>query len=353
MVVAAAVSSGATPPRTRAVDHAGSGTNPIAVLRLGDQVSQLRIDPRGRFLAFQSGISNARGSIDLKVLDLKTSVITPVARTAAGPVFSWAPDGFRLIYSEARKSQGSKDLARQRVAQLDAGPGTVAHDGIATLSAADHKFASTQVFAFDAALGKSKAITKIPSAAGFPTMDSRALGAYLLTPDGLTTIKLTFPDDRLAKWQTENTVRGKFVATSGGMVWIQGRGDGMTRLDDDGSALQSFAVSPDGSAVTWSTADGYIYRSIEGSPAELIDRGRDPSWHPDRSEIVYAGAVMSGNRIAGYDLKIHGARGKRFLTRTPYSDERWPQWQSGTQRILYTVERTTDIFMIDTSPVGG
>lgn len=333
-----ALTVGATEPQISSSATSGL-VDPVAVLRLTDEVSGLRMDPRGRFLAFHSGAVDRNQSIQLKILDLKTSVVSSVGRTAPGPVFSWTPDGFRLIYSESSKNVSEhKAIAKGPSTDRSLSPG----------------YTSTQVSAFDVALQKSRKITKIASAAGYPTMDSRALGAYLLTPVGLTTVKLAFPDDRLARWQIASgeSPKGKYIATSGGMVWVTGDGSNLTRLDDDGSSLESFSVSPDGSAVTWATADGYIYKSMDGQAAELIDRGRDPSWHPQRSEILYAGAVLSGNRISGYDLKIHNSRGKKFLTRTPFSNERWPQRQPGSERIFYTIERTTDIFMLESHRVG-
>ncbi len=291
---------------------------PQAVLRLGDAPEMLRLDPKGRFLAFRQGEV-------LKVLDLKDSSVHRVGMVPAGPAYTWAPDGFRLIYLDTKASS---------------------------------KTTATNIEIFDAALAASKTVRRLDSATGYPTMDARALGAYVFTPSGLTTVKLAFPDDRLAKWQIAHRQngKGKYVATAGGILWFEpGAAKGgdpgkMTRLEDDGSALESFSMSPDGSAVAWATVEGYVYRSVDGAPPELVDRGRDPAWHPEKGELLYAGARMSGNKISGYDLKVADPRDKRFITNTAYSDERWPQWDKAAKRIFYTVARTTDIFMIDQEP---
>ena len=37
---------------------------------------------------------------------------------------------------------------------------------------------------------------------------------------------------------------------------------------------------------------------------------------------------------------------KRWLTNTPHSDERWPIWYPGTEKIIYTKMRTTDLFVL-------
>ena len=292
---------------------------PQPVLRLGDSPEMLRLDPKGRFLAFRQGEK-------LKVLDLKDSGVHLVGNVPDGPAYTWAPDGFRLLY-----------VNTPAPTELD-------QNGKAT--------PTTHIEVFDAALGQSKTVRKLASATGFPTMDPRTLGAYLFTPDGLTTVKLTFPDDRLAKWQIahRNNGKGKYVATGRGLLWFNGDGTKMIQLEDDGGALESFSVSPDGSAVTWSTVDGYVYRSREGAPAELVDRGRDPAWHPEKNELIYAGARMSGNKISGYDLKVADGNEKRFITNTPFSDERWPQWHHAGKRIFYTVARTTDLFMVEQKP---
>ena len=293
-----------------------TGKAPQPVLRLGDSPEMLRLDPKGRFLAF-------RQDEKLKVLDLKDSGVHLVGVIPAGPTFTWAPDGFRLLYVKAA-----------------AVPAPGNDPTVLT---------STEIEVFDAALGQSKTVRKLASATGFPTMDPRTLGAYVFTPDGLTTVKLSFPDDRLAKWQIahRDNGKGKYVATGRGMLWFNGDGTKMTQLEDDGAVLESFSVSPDGSAVSWATVDGYVYRSHEGSAAELVDRGRDPAWHPEKNELLYAGARMSGNKISGYDLKVANSSDKRFITSTPFSDERWPQWHHAGKRIFYTVARTTDLFMVD------
>lgn len=304
--------------RALAVVPVSPEKGPQAVLRLGDAPEMLRLDPKGRFLAFRQGEV-------LKVLDLKDSSVHRVGVVPTGPAYTWAPDGFRLIYLDTK---------------------------------ANSKTTATNIEIFDAALAATKTIRTLDSATGYPTMDARTLGAYVFTPAGLTAVKLDFPDDRLAKWQIahRNHGKGKYVATAGGMLWFES-GDSkgsdpakMTRLEDDGSALESFSMSPDGSAVAWATVEGYVYRSIDGASPELVDRGRDPAWHPEKGELLYAGARMSGNKIAGYDLKVAGSRDKRFITNTAYSDERWPQWDKAAKRIFHTVARTTDIFMIDQEP---
>ena len=294
---------------------------PEPVLRLADFPEMLRLDPKGRFLAFRQGNT-------LKVLDLKGNGVHRVADVPTGPAFSWAPDGFRLLYITTERAAADKNIN----------------------TVADNSGITTNVEIFDAALGRSKTVRKLASATGFPTMDARTLGAYVFTPDGLTTVKLSFPDDRLAKWQIahrDGQATGKYVATAGGMLWFSGEASKMTQLEDDGSALESFSMSPDGSAAVWATADGYIYRSVSGSAADRVDRGRDPAWHPEKNELIYSGARMSGHKITGYDLKVADARDKRFITNTPFSDERWPQWHSTGKRVFYTVARTTDIFMME------
>lgn len=290
---------------------AGGAVQPVApkaVMRLAEPPEVLRLDPKGRFLAY-------RASESIKVLDLRDSSVDTVAkRVAAGPVFTWAPDGFRLIFARPDQESG------------------------------------TDIDVYDAALGRTKTVRKIAAATGFPTLDARTLGAHVFSPAGVTSVELTYPDDRLAKWQLEHRQKdskGKYVATAKGILWFDRGGERMTRIEDDGAAVESFSMSPDGSAIAWATESGHIYRSYEGKPAEMVDRGRDPAWHPERAELVYAGARMTGEKITGYDLKVADDRDRRFLTQTPFSDERWPQWRPGGKGLFYTVARTTDIFLLE------
>lgn len=125
----------------------------------------------------------------------------------------------------------------------------------------------------------------------------------------------------------------------------------MVRLDDDGSGVDSFDLSPDGQTIAWATKSKKVYTSKAGEKPTMIGFGRDPAWHPERHLLVYAAARMVGKTPVSFDLRLADSKGSgKFLTSTQFVDERWPQWQSSGHKILYTLDRTTDLFLLDFHP---
>jgi len=174
----------------------------------------------------------------------------------------------------------------------------------------------------------------------------------LMSLDGIRTKRIYFPGERLARWQVaQRNEPGKFLATQKGIIWVTQGGYAMRRLKDDAAALDSFDISPDGNWIAWATTEGHIYASHNGKTPKLIGFGRDPRWHPEKPLLVYAGARMVGNHVINYDLRVADMKGGgRFLTSTQYSDERWPQWHPKGNQILYTIAKTTDVYLLDFKP---
>ena len=286
-----------------------------ALLRADNALNRMRVDPKGRFIAYIGDTG-----LGLAVLDLKTKNIYQVTDAQVGASFVWSPDGFRLFY-------------REQVPNSDG-------------------HLKTTVKAFDCALAQSVVLDEMPSASGFLTFDPRDLRLQILSPKGVRTKRIYFPGERLARWQVAQRIElGKWLATQHGMLWLTQGGFAMRRIDDDGSGVESFDISPTGDSVVWATIQGRVYLSQNGKPATLIANGRDPRWHPEEPKIVFAGARMVGNKIIGYDLRLADMQGPgRFLSATQFSDERWPQWQPKSDRILYTIDKTTDAYFMEVKP---
>lgn len=282
------------------------------MLRVDHALDHMRLDPKGRFLAYIG--TNGLG---LNVLDLKSKNIFRASEAQVGASFFWAPDGMRLIFRE----------------QSNTPSGAV----------------RSTLKAYDCYLAKSVKLEEMPFSTGLLTFDPRDLRLQFLSPKGIRTKRIYFPDERLAKWQVaQRNEPGKFLATQRGVLWVTQGGYAMRKLPDDESGLESFDISPDGSTIAWATDSGRVYTSKDGKTPLFIGFGRDPKWHPERPELLYAGARMVGAKTIGYDLRITDQRGSgRFLTSTQFSDERWPQWQAKGKQILYTVAKTTDIYVLD------
>ena len=281
-------------------------------LRLEGAATYLRSDPRSEFVAFTEPDGTG-----LKVLNLENRKIYLVTSGKVAGSFFWSPAGFRLFYRELILNK-------------------------------DHTLAS-QLYAYDTKLRKSVALQEIPSSSGFLTFDPRDLRFQIMHAKGVLSRRIFFPDERLARWQVaQRTENGKWLATQKGILWLTQQGFTMRRLKDDHSDVESFSISPDGQAIAWATKGGSIYYSRDGSAPRKLDDGRDPTWHPKSALLLYAAARKVGDQVVDYDLRIVDVHGNgRYLTKTQMSPERWPQWLNNGQRIIYTLDQTTDLLQMD------
>lgn len=280
-------------------------------IRLSGGANHIRIDPKGKYLAY-TDINGKR----LRVLDIKNKKIYSISKQKVGASFFWAPDGIRLFYRELLKTK----------------EGTI----------------KSSLNSFDARILKSIKIESYPYTTGLLTFDPRDLRMHLLHSKGVHTKRIFFPNERLARWQiAQRKDIGKLVAGQKGIVWLTQGGFSMKWLKDDQSGIESFDLSPDGTTVAWATKSENVFISQEGEKPSLIGKGRDPKWHPYKPILVYSGARRIGNKTIDYDLKVTNQNGiGRFLTYTPEASERWPIWNPTGKKIIYTKSKTTDLYQL-------
>ena len=286
-------------------------------LRLDEAIENLRIGPHGRYLAYQ-----VTGKNKLKILNLHNKFIFTVSTSYVGGATFWAPGGHRLFYRELQLNEGK------------------------------NKKITSNIKSFDVAQGKSHLIESLPSSSGLLTFDPRDLTFQVMHDKGIKVNKIYYPSNRLAKWQVgRRTQGGKWLATQRGMLLVESDGRSYTKLADDNTGLASFSIAPRGNAVLWGTQGGRVYLQRGGKEVSFIARGRDPSWHPQGQHFVYAKAVFVGRKLVDYDLRLRDHRGQeRALTRSRSARERWPVWREGGQQILFTREKTMDIFALHLRP---
>jgi hypothetical protein len=285
-------------------------------MRVPGYFNHMRLDPKGRFVAYQDD-----DGLGLSVLDLKTSQVYLVSEGQVGPSFAWSPDGFRLFY-------------REQSLMPDGGVKSV-------------------INAFDCSLFKNVVIDEMSTASGYLTLDPRDLRLQILGPKGVRTQKIYFPSERLAKWQVAQRIEhGKWLATQRSMLWLTHGGITMRKLEDDGSGVESFDLAPHGDRVVWATRNGRIYLSRNGEDPKFVAYGRDPRWHPNRPLFIFSGARTVGNKIVSYDLRIadHEGAAGQYLTATQFSSERWPQWRADSDRVVYAVEQSDELYTLDLKP---
>jgi hypothetical protein len=291
---------------------AKSTTKILPWLRLQTDVANLRANFNHSWLAYTDG-----HGLGLYVLNTKTSDIFEVSTSTVGPSFFWSPDGARLVYRALSKDPNKNTI-------------------------------ESRVLAYDTMLHRSVPMDTIKGFTGFLTYDPRDHRMFLMHREGVRSHKLTFPDQRLAKWQmNQKSDRGRWVAAPGGMLWLTQDGLAMQKLSQEEQKIESFVLSDDGKKAAWATTSGQIFVSDEGKEPLFVDWGRDPSWHNKRQLLVFAGGRMVGNKAARYDLKIADIGAQKpavFISNTEDADERWPVWNE--DKIIYTLARTTDLYQM-------
>ncbi|MCY4444561.1 MAG: hypothetical protein OXC44_07175 [Proteobacteria bacterium] len=289
-------------------------------LRLREPVKNMTIDPLHRkriaFVEIRTGI--------LKTLHLPSKAVVTIEKGGIDRGFVWSPDGIRLIY----RKQYRKNNA-----------------------------IISKLMVYDHYINKHLTIHTLPSFSGYPTLDPRDHQLILLHNKGVVQKRLKLPRSRLARWQMLRGERhGRFAATPKGIMHISPSQRGMKRLLDDNSGLQSYAISRDGQYVVWATKRHGIYLAKDSwnknNPTpKLIAFGLDPTWSYNGKHILFSGARVVGDQVAGYDIRMINIHGKgSWITHSFNSQERWPL-SLAKHHILFTKEKTTDIFSIRTKPL--
>jgi hypothetical protein len=285
---------------------------PYPWFRLHGEAHNMKVDRKYRHIAF----TDPEGH-NLSYLDMKRKKIFRVTRQKTGPSFFFSPDGYRIFYSELVRSKKHPVLSIVKV--------------------------------YDIGSRKSIEIQRLESLSGFLTFDPRDLRFQLMHPGGILTKMIVFPDERLAKWQlAQRTEQGKWLATQKGILWLTHSGFTMRKLKDDESGIQAFDISPDGSSMVWATKKASIFYSQLGSKPGKIGDGYDPSWHPQKPLVIFAGIRRIGTKIISTDVRITDTNGEgRWITFSQSASERWPRWINQGGSLIYSLARTTDIYRID------
>lgn len=280
-------------------------------LRLHHEPSEWRWSPSGRYLAYE-----ARDQMGLFVMEAKTGKAFQVSARPIRGSFVWSPWGHRLFFRETFRVQ---------------------------------KRPRSIIRVFDVAKKASLTLETLDAMSSRLTLDPRDLRLHFFAQGRFHSKKLRFPGNRLAKWQQETAVGlGKWVVGGRRAMWVTGGGKVLNALEDDGSGIESFALSKDGEWLTWSTQEKWVYVSHLGKSPSRLGRGRDPSWHPRQHLIVYSGARMVGRVIRGYDLKLQAVEGRgRFVTDTQFFDESLPRFHPKKERVFFAKKASTDLFYVD------
>ena len=281
-------------------------------IRTNSPVTHIKINSTGTWLAY-----SGKDGMGLTMMNIKTRELYEITPHQIGPSWFWSPDGFRIFYREHLLNKKDEIYSRLK--------------------------------AWDRSIKKNVSLGEYNGSTGFLTFDPRDLRMKLMHESGIVSKRIRFPDERLAQWQiAHRNQKGRWVATQKAILWLTQKGLAIKRLDDDQTGIQSFDLSSDGQMMVWATNAGNIFMCRDGQKSKKIAEGFDPAWHPDKSMIVYSFPRKVGHKTINYDLKVLDITGKsRFLTQSQISSERWPRWLPKGNKIVYTVEKTTDLYMME------
>ena len=289
----------------------GRSTLSSPIISFKESVEKLSISPLGRYLAFLDKKKR------LYITDLNKNKFYEIAKNITKNGFVWTPYGFRLIF---------RSLFVQDISQKE-------------------HFLS-QINIHECTQKKTVLIKKIPYYISDLNLDPRDLRLRYLKNESLYSLKLNYPNTKLAAWQfSQRSVSGFWLASKKAIYWFE---DGLLALvSEKGESIESYQLSSKGTKIVWSTLKGKIYISVKGKEAKFIDFGKDPSWL-STSSILYAGARRLGQVSISYDIKLAYLNGvKRWLTFTRSSNERWPVKHPKKDIAFFTRENTSDLFILE------
>ncbi|MBP6217758.1 MAG: hypothetical protein KA436_04145 [Oligoflexales bacterium] len=285
-------------------------------LRLQYSMKTMRMDPKGRHLAFTDSLNSG-----LYVLDLRTrSVYQASSSSSIGKDYFWAPSGSYLFFKE-RKYAGKK------------------------------KFLST-IYSYLSSEKKKYPLKTHSGLISSLLFNESEKSLHYMDEAGKIYTQRIFAthkeiQDSKSQKQAANH-QGEWLMMNG-QVYSLDRQNHVKKLAwDNDRSVSSYDLSKQGDRLVVSTQTGKIYVVFQGQEPKFIDFGQNPQWHPtNQNLLLYSGARRLGKVVYGYDLKIKDLDGEsRWLTNTPHSQEQSPQWLSLSNRIVYTIDRTTDLFVM-------
>ncbi len=120
-----------------------------------------------------------------------------------------------------------------------------------------------------------------------------------------------------------------------------------TRFADQ-DHIYSYALSPDGSMVVYSTAGQNLWvAKVDGQDRMSLGRGSAPSWSPDGEWITFMLTYDDGHSITEseiYAINIDGSS-RVNLTTTPDLFEMNPQWSPDGKWIVYDTDQRGQLFI--------
>ncbi len=121
----------------------------------------------------------------------------------------------------------------------------------------------------------------------------------------------------------------------------------ITRFSDQ-DQIYTYAISPDGSHVVYSTAGQNLWvAKINGDDRLSLGRGSAPAWSPDGAWITFMLTFDDGHSTTASDIYVIQIDGssRTNLTATPDQFEMNPQWSPDGAWIVYDTDQRGQLFI--------
>lgn len=119
-------------------------------------------------------------------------------------------------------------------------------------------------------------------------------------------------------------------------------------LFQDQDQVRSYALSPDGSQIAFSTSGQKLWvAQSNGEQVHSLGSGMAPSWSPDGTWITYMLPEDDGHTVLNSDIYVSRADGssRSKLTDTPHRREMHPQWSPDGDWIVFDTDELGQLFV--------
>jgi Tol biopolymer transport system component len=283
--------------------------DPIALSRPGEYYMGPKWSPDGDQIA--AGGPSYTG---LYLLDFPTGNVRQISSDySAGYGFAWSHDGTRI----ASKISHFNNMRRSHTLVSF----TISDGSMESLSTPRTRMSGTPLWTED---DSHLYLTFAEKFESFPTSDSN---------QGLSQPQVNYIND--GRFQTRMTQPLKAESSE-------------TTQFSDQDHIYSYALSPDGSHVVYSTAGQNLWLAkVNGDDRVSLGRGSAPAWSPDGEWITFMLTFDDGHSVTASDIyAIHidgSARTK--LTETPDLFEMNPQWSPDGAWIVYDTDQRGQLFI--------
>jgi len=280
----------------------------------------------------------------------------PIALSRAGEYYlspKWSPSGDQVAaggpsYTGLYLLDFPTGNVQQLSSDYSAGWGFAwSHDGSRIASKISHfekMRRKVTLVTFDVAEGTMESLTAPRSTwSGTPLWTENDAHLYLTHADKFESFSTTNEESTLRASHLNYVRDGKFH----NRVTTNSSTNEIVQFQDQ-DRIYSYAISPDGEHVAYSTAGQNLWvAKVNGEDRISLGRGSVPAWSPDGEWITFMLSFDDGHSITGSDIHVIKRDGtyRNNLTKTPDIHEMNPQWSPEGIWIVFDTDAHGQLFV--------